>query len=370
MKRIKLLISAIISISVLTACNSPEMEIKWNADTCHHITAGVYARIKPVGEKFALIYSAGPAAYIRWSDDKCKTWSKPKCIAQADGYNYTNCEILELSNGTLLYMWNARPHADSGLPYKIMVATSADNGITWLEQTIYTASTDGRDGCWEPVAVELPDGEVQLYFANEYPYQSSEEQEITLLRSLDSGRSWSNPETVSMRKGSRDGMPVPLYLHHRKEIAVAIEDNGIRGLFKPVIVRSDKNWADGTVSGNDIRREEALAAEWQLHDTIYAGAPFLITLGKHTVLSIQSTEGRKGRDHRFANMQVYVGDNDARNFRNRTTPLPQLSANGSALWNSLCAIDSHRVIAVMSVTGIPDGENGIWTVEGELSEIE
>jgi hypothetical protein len=69
-------------------------------------------------------------------------------------------------------------------------------------------------------------------------------------------------------------------------------------------------------------------------------------------------------------MQVYVGDKDARNFRNRTTPMPQISADGNALWNSICAIDSHRVIAVMSVVGAPDGKNGIWTVIGELSEVD
>ncbi|MBQ6988236.1 MAG: exo-alpha-sialidase [Alistipes sp.] len=371
MKFLQSITLALLSLVVLSACQNAEMEIKWDYSTSKHITDGVYARIKPVGDRFALVYSAGPAAYIRWSSDKCATWSEPQRVAQADGYNYTNCEILELSGGSLLYMWNARPKQDSGLPYKIMIATSDDYGTTWLEQTIYSASTDAREGCWEPVAIELPSGEVQLFFANEYPYASSDEQEITLLRSFDKGKTWSKPEAISMRKGSRDGMPVPIYLPHRKEIAVAIEDNGIRGLFKPVIVRSDNNWADGTVSGNDTRREEALAPEWQLHDTIYAGAPYLIQLGKsHTILSVQSTEGRKGRDHRYANMQVYVGDKDARNFRNRTTPMPQLSDNGSALWNSICAIDSKQIIAVMSVSGAPEGKNGIWSVVGELSEID
>ena len=371
MKNTITLFIALITSVMFSACQSPEMEIKWDDATRHFVCGGVYARIKPIGGKFAMVYSAGPAAYIRWSNNKCMTWSEPQKVAQAPGYNYTNCEILELSNGTLLYMWNARPHDGSGLPYKIMTATSTDKGDTWHEQTIYTASTEGRDGCWEPVALELPDGEVQLYFANEFPYKSSNEQEITMMKSHDSGATWSKPQTISMRQGSRDGMPVSIYLPHTKEIAVAIEDNGLRGLFKPVIVRSAKLWNDGTVTGNSPQREEALATEWQLHDTIYAGAPYLIQLGKkHTILSIQSTEGRKGRNHQYANMQVYIGDRDARNFRNRTTPMPQLSANGNALWNSVCAIDSKHVIAVMSVVGAPDGKNGIWTVIGELSTVD
>lgn len=369
MKLLKLTI-IVAAIVATTACRQREYEIRWDSATCHHICDGVYARVKAARERFALVYSAGPAAYIRWSDDECQSWSEPQRVAQAEGYNYTNCELLPLKSGRLLYMWNARPH-DNTLPYKIMIATSDDNGSSWHEQTLYTASTLFKDGCWEPVAIELPDGEVQLYFANEYPYQQSDEQEITLLRSFDEGDSWSEPQAISMRKGSRDGMPAPLYLPDSKEIAVAIEDNGLRGLFKPVIVRTANLWQDGCVSGEDSRREEALAEDWRLHDTIYAGAPYLIQLGKrHTLLSIQSTEQRQGRDHRFAAMQVYVGDKDARNFRNRTTPMTTLKPNGNALWNSLCAIDSHRVIAVMSVVGAQDGPNGIWTVMGKLTEVE
>ena len=163
MKHTILYLFALVVTIAFSACQSPEMEIKWDDATRQFVSNGVYARIKPVGEKFALVYSAGPAAYIRWSDDKCATWSEPQRVAQAAEYNYTNCEILKLSNGTLLYMWNARPHADSGLPYKIMAATSADEGKTWLEQTIYTASTEGSEGCWEPVAIELPDGGAVIF---------------------------------------------------------------------------------------------------------------------------------------------------------------------------------------------------------------
>ncbi|MBR4994506.1 MAG: exo-alpha-sialidase [Alistipes sp.] len=365
-------LTAIYCIATLSAisCSSKEYEIKWDATSLRHICGGVYARIKSVGDDFALVYSAGPTAYIRWSSDECKNWSEPKEVARAEGYNYTNCELLALKSGRLLYMWNARPQTET-LPYKIMAAISDDCGKSWSEQTLYIADTSFSNGCWEPVALELPNGEIQLYFANESPYRQSDEQEITMLRSFDGGDSWSEPETVAMRKGSRDGMPVPLYLPTSKEVVMAIEDNGLRGKFKPVIVRSADGWHDGCVGGDDPRREEALKEVWQLHDTIYAGAPYLISIGdKHTLLSVQSTEGRKGHDHRFANMQVYVGDNEARNFRNGTAPMPELDADGSALWNSLCAINSHRVIAIMSVSKAPAGKNGIWVVEGELTEVE
>ena len=172
---------------------------------------------------------------------------------------------------------------------------------------------------------------------------------------------------VSFRAGKRDGMPVPIYLPHSKEIAMAIEDNGMRSRFKPVIVRTRSNWKDGPVAGDDPRREEAIALRCAPHDTVYAGAPYLITLGdRHTLLSVQSTEQRKGRGHKFANMQVYVGDKNARNFRHRTTPLPHLAEDGCALWNSLAQIDKNTVIAVMSVGGVGRGKNGVWTVKGRV----
>ena len=164
-------------------------------------------------------------------------------------------------------------------------------------------------------------------------------------------------------------MAVPIYLPHSGEIVMAIEDNGIRGTFKPVIVRTRKNWKDGFVSGNDERREEALTERCAVDNSVYAGAPYLIRLGKkHTLLSVQSTEGRNGHGHKFANMQVYVGNRDGRNFCNRSTPMPHLSEDGNALWNSLAQIDDKRVIAVMTVRGMERGKNGIWTTIGDISK--
>ena len=97
----------------------------------------------------------------------------------------------------------------------------------------------------------------------------------------------------------------------------------------------------------------------------------IIRLGEnHTLLSIQSTEGRKGTNERFANMQVYVGDKNARNFCNRSTPMPELKENASALWNSLHQIDDETVIAIMSVGGQERGKGGIWTVKGKIAEIQ
>ena len=367
MRRANIVIVAFIA-AFLASCSPIKLTIEWNEESSHFVCRGGYARIKAVGSGHAMVYNAGRVAMIRFSNNGCESWSEPIEVAKSEDYLYTNCELIQLQSGRLLYTWNARPRKETGLPFKIMYAFSEDGGKSWSEGfDLYTAGTEFKNGCWEPIALQLPSGELHIYFANEGPYTRSSEQEITLMRSYNEGKSWSNAEKVSFRAGKRDGMAVPIYLPHSGEIAMAIEDNGVRGSFKPVIVRTAKNWRDGFVSGNDSRREEALAERCTVDDAVYAGAPYLIRLGEnHTLLSIQSTEGRKGRGHKYANMQVYVGDKNARNFCNRSTPLPHLPADGSALWNSLCQIDEQTVIAVMSVRGMETGKNGVWTTKGDI----
>ena len=139
---------------------------------------------------------------------------------------------------------------------------------------------------------------------------------------------------------------------------------------KPVIVRTSDNWKDGYVSTDDSRREAVLVGGYSLHDTIYAGAPYLINWGEtHTLLSIQSTEGRAGRNERFANIQVYIGDKDARKFRKCSAPLPHLPANAQALWNSIAQVDDSTIIATMSINGQKERRNGIWTIKGKIKTI-
>lgn len=104
------------------------------------------------------------------------------------------------------------------------------------------------------MALQLPDGHVELFFADESPYGHSDEQQISMMRSDDGGETWGTVQCVSFRRGARDGMPVPVYLPRRDEVVVAIEDNGLAGRFKPVTVRSSEGWRDGCVEGDSPRR--------------------------------------------------------------------------------------------------------------------
>ena len=359
------ILAAALGVAVISGCGRP-VEVVWESSTLKRVTDGVYARAKVLSDgRMALVYSDGPAVCMRTSRDGGDTWSEAAEVARDGRYNYTNSELLELRCGRLIYMWNARPRVAGECEYKIMAALSDDGGDTWREREIFRGGTRSSEGCWEPAALELPDGSIELYFADESPYGSSDEQQISMMRSTDCGETWSAAVCVSFRRGARDGMPVPIYLPHSGEVVVAVEDNGIAGRFKPVTVRTADGWLEGYAGGASPRRKSALSADCRLHDTIYAGAPYLVRLHDgRTLLSVQSTEGRHGTNERYANMQVYAGDRNAENFSHRTTPCPDLPPEGNALWNSLCQIDDGTVMAVMSVGGVEDG--GIWTIKGRL----
>jgi hypothetical protein len=180
-----------------------------------------------------------------------------------------------------------------------------------------------------------------------------------MLRSRDGGKSWSKPVTACYRKGSRDGMPVPVLLPEAKGIALAIEDSGLHGTFKPVIVASSWTdaWSGGPVGGDSPKRWSAL--EEPLPAKTYAGAPYLVRLGDGaTALSFQLAESGEMRESRMA---VCLGDGRARSFGKPSFPFPD---GKGQLWNALFVKDDKTITAISEAT--VDGRRGIWTVDGVL----
>jgi len=212
------------------------------------------------------------------------------------------------------------------------------------------------------VGLQLPSGEVQVYFSNEAPFQTTAEQEIALLRSLDNGRTWTKAERIALRKDHRDGMPVPQLLAGGRGIAVSIEDNGLSGeRFKPVILRTTlaDNWRSGVVGGDSPHRWGALAEP--LEPQWYGGGPFLRQLPSgETLLSYQeSADGTMDR----CRMAVCVGDKDAKNFTNKTYPIPLGPVQNQA-WNALFVKDARTVTAISTAT--INGVRGIWAIDGRV----
>jgi len=349
--------------------------IDWATDTLTLIQpGGGYGRILRLDSGELLCgFDLGGRIHVRHSRDEGKTWQPPILVAEWRQGSLTNTELLQLRRGALLCFYNERPHGrrrepeGEAHPFAISLARSEDGGRSWQAPVrLYTGGVHSQQGCWEPAAIQLPSGEVQLYFANESPYPDSDEQEITLLRSHDGGRRWSAPERVSFRAGFRDGMPVPLLLEGGRGIALAIEDNGLSGNFKPVIIFTplEDNWRSGCVGGDSPRRWSALATP--LPPPVYAGAPYLRRLPSgETLLSFQQSDsGDLMKDTR---MVVCIGDAGARHFARPSHPFPQAPGIGQ-LWNSLFVKDA-RTVTALSTTTI-NGTGGLWSMDGHLRRTE
>lgn len=304
------------------------------------------------------------------STDKGGTWSTPVTIAlPPDGVALAVPDLLQLSDGTILLGYNPRPEAPYSEERKfgIRVRRSADNGASWSNEIkVYDAHHTFNNGCWEPVFLELPSGEVQLYFANENDYQTTNEQNISMCRSFDKGVTWSEREIISYRAGFRDGMPAPLLLKDKNEIVIAIEDNGYTGYspkFLPTTVRTSlsDNWSGGFVSGTSPKREYALDAPMPSGHS--GAAPYIRQLPNgETILSYQGTEGRTDTSDDFPDMFVLVGNREARKFKAKSTPF-SVPMDKRAKWNSVSVIDTGIVVAVTS-TNINTSANSVMMMKG------
>ena len=352
--------------------------IVWDYSTLKKVSSdnptpkySAYARMIQLADKTLLVVyeNDGNIVAVK-SADLGSSWSAPIIIAaKGDGINRSVPDIVELKDHSLLACYNGRPYLiDPSRKFNIQTKRSTDGGLTWKdERLLYEAGYEFVNGCWEPSAIQLPSGEIQLFFANEGPYTQSDEQEISMLRSSDNGLSWTKKaETVSFRAGKRDGMPVPILLNNGNDIAFAIEDNGT-GNFKPYIIKNSlqENWAQ-TVTSDSKNRAYALAE--RISDDIYAGAPYLRQLKTgETILSYQGTEGRVNKMD-FANMKVVVGNSSAIDFRNKTTPFI-IPADKSCLWSSLCILEDDTIIAVTSTNGYGN-KSEIWMIKGKIQSSE
>lgn len=333
---------------------------------------GAYARVKKLldGSYIAAFEDRRGSVCISRSDDLVN-WSEPEKVISGFStkisgtnvrVNVANAEIIQLADGTLLCGGNYRPATEGVYPYSIVVARSEDSGATWSAPNIlYKAGNVFGDGCWEPSFLQLPDGTVHIYFANESPYRHSDEQEISLLVSTDSGRSWSSDaRTVSFRKNRRDGMPVAALFDD--EIVVVIEDNK-QGQFKPYTVRTslDSLWCTPVFATSGMR-DYALSEV--IPDSVYMGAPYIQRLsGGEAVISYQTTSGRTS-EWELSCMEVAIGDNNARSFGKRTRPF-DVPLDKEGKWNSLSVIDSTTILAVSS-SNKDGGEIAPWIKKGYI----
>lgn len=328
--------------------------IFWDTSTRRTVfSGGGYARMIELqdGRLMAVCESGG--IKIAFSNDKGSTWgSATKIVNNPSGINEAVPDLIQLADGTIIVAYNPRPTSpySEDRKFGIRCKRSTDNGQTWSDEIfVNDALHTFSDGCWEPCMLQLPSGEVQLYFADEGPYTTNNDQQISMCRSFDGGQSWSAPQKICYRQGFRDGMPVPVLLNDQSEIVVIIEDNGWGyGDFFPTTVRTtlQNNWKNNYwVSATDPNREKTLNLNYC--PTATGGAPYLRVLPwGETVMSYQSTYNHNGKNQ----MRVAVGNEQARDFKAMSVPF-SIGSEEQGLWNSLAVIDTGVVVAVSGIGG-------------------
>lgn len=312
---------------------------------------GGYARIIELQDGRLMACCESGGIKVCYSSNKGKTWGTPQLIV-SNRNNTPNCvpDLIQLQDGTIIVAYNPRPSQPytQDRRFGIRLKRSRDNGKTWSEEVfVFDADCTFENGCWEPSLLELPSGELQLYFADESPYTTNGDQQISVTRSWDGGMTWSKPDCVSYRQGFRDGMPVPVLLQDGKTIAVAIEDNGMGyGDFVPAVVKNTTtaNWRT-YVSATSSNRTKAV--NYTYCPVATGGAPYMRVLpGGETVLSHQSCYNHGSTQ----NMYVYVGTKTANSFKAMSTPF-RVPESQAALWNSLAVVDTGVVVAVAGFGG-------------------
>ncbi|MBR6169635.1 MAG: exo-alpha-sialidase [Bacteroidaceae bacterium] len=326
--------------------------IFWDSRTPVQVfNGGGYARVMELQDGRLMACCEWSGIRISFSSNKGQTWREPATIV-TNTNNVPNCvpDMIQLQDGTIIVAYNPRPSTPytDDRRFSIRLKRSTDNGRTWGQEiVVYDGGSTFETGCWEPCLLELPSGELQLYFADESPYTTNNDQQISICRSYDKGLTWSAPACVSYRAGFRDGMPVPVLLQDSTTIAVAIEDNGWGyNDFVPTIVRNpiSRNWSSYVPASSTYR---AKAIDYKYCPLATGGAPYLRVLPNgETVLSHQSPYNHSGKP----DMYVYVGNKSARNFKAMSSPFP-VPQNQQALWNSLAVIDTGVVVAVSGYGG-------------------
>lgn len=351
MKHILFLLTTLCAINFASANNAYNYpRIFWDHNNPINTgEKGGYGRVIELQDGRLMLLHGNTVIY---SSDGGDTWDGKQTIASKihPTIPYASPDFIQLSDGTIVVGLNTRPsepYTEDRL-FGIRTVRSTDNGQTWEEPVyVYDAKHEFENGCWEPAFLELPSGELQCYFADESDFTSSIEQCISMCRSFDKGKTWSERTRVSFKAGSRDGMPVPI-LTPNNEIVVIIEDNGWPNSgFHSTTVRCslEDNWSEPVLANSPNRN--IIFEDDNNYLSYHSPAPYLRNHPDgYTIASWMGDHfGRPNMQQSTYDMFVAVGDIDARNFKGITAPFDQ-PLDQTSQWNSVTVLRDGTILAV------------------------
>ena len=361
---------------------NPAPWIEWNPKSdrivSHTDKAAAYPRAKRLSNGDLLLgyhHGGGLGEYGTWvalrkSRDGGVSWSDARDIEKPEPpefWGFSNIDFIELAPGRLLLVTAARGKAVPGEPEflseckrsALRIRFSDDFGESWSTPAHIAR---GRGRVWEPSVVKLPDGTIEVYYANEAPdlaFPDRLDQRIEMMRSRDGGATWSEPATVSQHVRCRNGMPAALVLANGR---VACAQEVVRHRHSP--------WITQTAQGAKV--DEYIAQTTHA----FGAAPHLARspdgatlLAFHSGFEKPAAPPHAPVPWMFTNVWVQRGDEEAKNFAGATRPWGEIDARHGLFFPSLFMKDERTVVALASfLTHRPDNASTteIRWIEGTL----
>ena len=396
------------------SADSGDLRVVW--ETPQKVTTGGYPRVHRLNDdRLMMTFSDSFDGYAIFSNDNGKTWKTSVRKCPMSQFNATNGsekalvsvavpDFAQLSSShphhpnRIIFAGNYRPRTSDGKttgkttvhPYTISISISDDNGKTWSDtRHLYQSGIWREDvtvGCWEPFVLELPDGTVQIYFADETPYYSlgSDWHNISVIESKDGGDTWEKVRVVSQNGACRDGMPVVAM--HDDMLYLAIESTDYKGeRLHPIVISNPikNNWKTTVGNGSTYRFEPFQTS--LKSEVVYSGSPYIITTDNYIVYSYQIADwwtpppgltasqqlaqAKQNNDANHATMEVQVcplkevsGGYFRQKMRAPSRPFPYDKSTGKdcAIWNSLCDLGNDEILAVSQY------KNAVYVVRGKI----
>lgn len=345
-----------------------------------------YSRIKklPSGQYIMFWHINDVGSNILYSiSPDLKNWETPKEVftpiqnitVNVQGQNttdrrvYSNGDALVLQNGDLMVVASFRAANNM---YKtndgngIAMRISSDNGQTWGEEKVIF-----RGSNWEPQILQLPSGEIQVYFThsstnNQMQFDKGiigdalvRSSGTAILRSTDDGETWAShlPENefygyvIAQRYNETKNnvhrythqMPCAALLNNTGAIALVLEDQNAAGSgYSISIAYSDDNWAQ-YISPNSVYTaiEEGPANK---QNSVWPGAgPYLK----------QFPSGETVISYNVSNIySIRLGNATARTF---TQPYEPFRYAG--YWGALEPDGSHTMIGTVTTGQVTAADN-------------
>ena len=381
--------------SDLDEVEAGQLTIVWDKPVAIDPDGGTYGRVHRLNDgRLMATYTSGNAGQVRFSSNNGNTWTAKTTILPAYTedeltYRMDNIEFAQLSSsnpykpGRIIYAVNERGKSSGTgtlkTAYHISVCTSDDNGahISKLKR-IHTSATSV--GCYEPFVLELPDGTVQIYFADEMAAGNPPYQKIRVAESKDGGETWGTSRDVCYTAARRDGMPTAML--YGDNIYLAIEHYATDGeQLHPQVVYNQisGNWANTVYASSPYRFdpfETSLAS-----DTIYSGAPYIAQTDNYFLISYQTADvGKWGQEpakaHRLMDVQIcpkseMTGAKFEGKMRVKTRIPVGDGVKTGINWPSLCPLGGDEFLAIYELHDITDAGGSVsphvWAVRGRIT---